>query len=274
MTSSRIILRLAAVLICLLSIIPTRADTALFIGNSYTYGGGDKGVQKLGVPKLVAAIAEAKGRRLETDSVVKGGKDLGYHLAQPETAAAIAAKKRDWLVLQDLSLKAIQPGGMESHLASTEALYRLFRATSPEASVVLYQTWPRGPLNIMHRGAADGPAKMFGSIRSLYAASAEKLEAIDPGTQVRLAPVGEAFMLCLARHPEINPYSEDNHHASAAGSYLSALVLYAMIFSDDPTGATHSFLGVEIDAAQAVALQAIAAEVTAPARSANKTGAK
>lgn len=258
-----ILLCRTGVLIALLSTIPAHADTALFIGNSYTYGGGDKTVQKLGVPRLVAAIAEAKGRALETTSIVKGGKDLGYHLAQPETAATIAAKKRDWLVLQDLSLKFSKGGGLEAHLADTESFYRLFRATAPDARVVLYQTWPRGPLNHMYRGADDGPAKMFPSIRALYAASAEKLEAIDPGDQVRVAPVGEAFMLCLARHPGINPYSEDHHHASSAGSYLAALVLYATIFSDDPVGATRSFPGVEIDAATAETLQRIAAEVTA-----------
>lgn len=272
MTTLRLSLRrIVGVLIFLGAIISAHADTALFIGNSYTYGAGDKAVQKLGVPGLVAAIAESKGHQLETSSVTKGGKDLGYHLAQPETAAALSAKKRDWLVLQDLSTKAVQPGGMEAHLAQTEKLYRLFRATSTNGRVVLYQTWPRGPLNTMYRDAADGPAKMFASIKSLYAASAQKLEAIDPGDQVRIAPVGEAFVLCMARHPEINLYSEDNHHASAAGSYLSSLVLYATLFSDAPTGATRTFPGLEIAADQAAVLQGIANEVTAPPRSAAKS---
>lgn len=274
MTFPRFSLCLAGALLAFSPLHSARADTALFIGNSYTYGGGDKAVQKLGVPGLVAAIAKAKGRQLETDSVLKGGKDLGYHLAQPQTADVIAAKKRDWLVLQDLSLKFVKAGGKEAHLADTEAFYRLFRATSPEASVVLYQTWPRGPRNVMHRGAADGPEKMFRSIQSLYAASAEKLEGIDPGAQVRVAPVGEAFMLCLARHPDLDLYSEDQHHAGAAGSYLAALVLYATIFSDDPTGAPRTFPGVEIDETRAAALQRIAAEITAPSRPSPPSGSK
>jgi hypothetical protein len=262
-TPEFLVIRMFRVLILFGAIISAHAETALFIGNSYTYGAGDKAVQKLGVPGLVAAIAEAKGRHLDAASVTKGGKDLGYHLAQPETSAAISAKTRDWLVLQDLSTKAVQPGGMEAHLEQTESLYHLFRTTSPKGSVVLYQTWPRGPLNTMYRGAADGPAKMFASIKSLYAASAKKLEAIDPGDQIRIAPVGEAFVLCMARHPEINLYSEDNHHASAAGSYLSSLVLYATLFSDAPTGATRVFSGLEIAADQAAILQGIANEVTA-----------
>src|SRR5438105_3010113 len=90
------------------------AEDILFIGNSFTYGAGDKAIQEHGgVPKLVEAIAASKGRTIQTMMVVAGGKDWGFHLAQPNTATALSAKKWDFVVLQDLSTKATHVGNRE-----------------------------------------------------------------------------------------------------------------------------------------------------------------
>ena len=97
-----------------------------------------------------------------------------------------------------------------------------------------------------------------------YTDLSHRLEALEPGEQVRLAPVGRAFARCVEKYPEVNLYSEDKHHANAQGSYLAALVIYATMFGDSPLGAPREFFGVNLTPDTAKKLQQIAAEVVSP----------
>ena len=68
-------------------------ETILFFGNSYTYADKAPAVEKLGgVPKLVEAIAAAKGKQTETTMVTKAGKDWAWHLQQTSTEKALTAR--------------------------------------------------------------------------------------------------------------------------------------------------------------------------------------
>ncbi len=247
---------------------PVKSEDILFFGNSYTNGSGDVEVAKLGVPKLVQAIALAKGRPIATEKVVAGGKDWGFHLLQPQTADVLTAKKWDWVVLQDHSTKPTRVGSVEEHVRNGEEFYRRIHAESPAAKILLYETWARAAGNSMYgsRGFSS-PEDMTGELHQGYAASEAGMEALEAGEQVMVAPVGQAFALSLKKHPELILHAEDKHHASALGSYLAALVLYATLFQDSPVGAVASFPGVEIDPAEALKLQQIAEEVTSPLRS-------
>src|SRR5438309_1637268 len=90
------------------------AEDILFIGNSFTFGAGDQAIQKYGgIPKLVEAIAASKGKTVTTMMVAVGGKDWGFHLQQPKTAEALAARKWDWVVLQDFSTKPTHLGKLD-----------------------------------------------------------------------------------------------------------------------------------------------------------------
>ena len=48
-------------------------------------------------------------------------------------------------------------------------------------------------------------------------------------TDARFVPVGAAWQLARARHPEIELYAEDGGHASPAGTYLAACVFCAVL---------------------------------------------
>lgn len=242
------------------------AEKILFIGNSYTFAALAPGAGKLGgVPKLFEAIAASKGKSTEVGMIAAGGKDLEYHLHQNATETVLKAKQWDFVVLQDHSMKTTHLGNLRESLATGEIFYKKIRSYSPHAKIVLYETWARGKGNCFYTGTSSKSSfvdadQMMAEIEKGYAQLDDHLEAIDPGEQSRLAPVGEAFALCQKRYPAIDLYSCDHHHASEQGYYLSALVIYATIFHDSPLGACYQFPGLRFDPSTAEKLQRIAAE--------------
>lgn len=244
----------------------------LFIGNSYTYCANEPDVQKLGgVPKLVELIAASKGRSISTEMLAAGGKDLGFHLQQPETERKVWSKKWDGVVLQDSSIKATRMGNAAEFFKNGATFYRLIRKLAPDARIVLYETWARGEASPVYSTtpkpkAFMNPAEMTSEVVRNYTEQERRLESLDPGEQVALAPVGAAFQLCKDTYPELSLYTKDNHHANAAGIYLSALVLYTTLSGDSPIGATHHFPGVKIPSDVAMHLQEIAETAVATPR--------
>jgi uncharacterized protein DUF4886 len=252
-----------------LSSLALSADDILFIGNSFTFGEGDAQVKEDGgVPKLVEAIATAKGKSAITGMVTTGGKDWGFHLANPATDTALKSKPWGWVVIQDYSTKATHVGNVDEFMKNGEAFSDRIAQESPQAKIVLYETWALDARNPIFTGTSDpkhfaNPGEMIGEIIKNYTSLQTTLQARDSTRQVALAPVGEAFSRCHQEHPEINLNAKDLKHASQDGSYLSALVIYATLFHDSPKGATRTFPGFTVDANESDSLQAVAAEVTA-----------
>lgn len=244
------------------------AEEALFIGNSFTFGAGSKGIQEHGgVPKLVEVIAAAKGKSISTHMLTVGGKDFAFHLKQPKTDENLKLKKWNRVVLQGYSLEATHLGKPEEFSKNGEIFYRRIRETSPNAKIVLYETWARATGHQLYSGTSTpqtflDPAEMNREVQDNYTKLAQLLESLEPGTQVELAPVGLAFARCLEKYPDLVLHSSDKYHASSEGSYLAALVLYATIFQDSPAGAPHEFFGVSLKADVATKLQEIATDVT------------
>ena len=262
---------IALLVVCLCSTAGLRADDALFIGNSYTYGGPVMFITNHGgVPKLVEAIAASKGRKISTLMLTAGGKDLGYHLAQPKTDEDLKAKAWDWVVLQDFSTEATHVGGkLDDFFKNGETFCKRIMAADPKAKIVLYETWARPKGSEFYSGTSTpktftDPAEMNAEIQKNYTELFKRLEVIDPGTQLEFAPVGLAFQRSLEKYPEINLSYSDLHHASVEGNYLAALVIYATIYQDSPKGATREFFGTSLDAGVAAKLQEIADEVAGP----------
>lgn len=248
----------------------SHADDALFIGNSYTYGGPEQTVNSHGgVPKIVEAIATSKGKKLDTLMLTVGGKDWTFHLARPETDTDIKLKKWNWVILQDFSTEATHAGKPDDFAKNGVEFYKRIMANSKDTKVVLYETWSRPKGSPFYTGKDSDKtfvdiAEMDGEIQKNYHELAKKLEEIDPGNQVLFAPVGEAFTLCRAKYPDISLNYSDLHHASLEGDYLAALVIYATLYGDSPKGATHEFFGKTLDPDVATKLQEIAVTATTP----------
>lgn len=248
-----------------LSVASLSADDVLFIGNSFTYGG--KPLREHGgVPRIVETIAKAKGKDINTLLIATGGKTWDYHLAQEKTQKALR-EKWDWIVLQDNSSRPTRVGNLEGFFNDGKTFAKLIREHSPETGIILYETWARSPGHSFYLPTENekpkfrDPAEMLSELQSAYGKLQKEIKSTYPHAETRVAPVGQAFALCQQRHPEINLYSKDLYHADPLGSYLAALVIYATIYQDDPTGGPLEFEGFSVDADTAAKLQAIAREI-------------
>ena len=246
---------------------PARADDILFIGNSFTFGALAPVVRlNGGVPGLFAEIAVAKGKQVITSAVTAGGKDWSYHLAQPATDKALDAKAWTWVVLQDYSSRPTRAGDVEQFMHDGETFSDRIAQTSPQAGIILYETWarPPGPFYQTPPGnALSGPQQMMEDLHQSYARLCDNLTARNKYREVRVAQVGTAFARCATEAPAINLNAIDQHHATAEGYYLAALVIYETVYHDSARGAPIRFFhdALTIPTTDADKLQAIADEV-------------
>jgi hypothetical protein len=247
---------------------PLRADDVLFIGNSFTFGGSALVVQRNGgVPKLFEAIARAKGHQVTAFAVTAGGQDWSYHLAQPKTEKALMAKVWTWVVLQDLSTRPTQIGDEAKFLADGETFSDRIAQHSPNAGIVLYETWarPAGKFYETPPGNAftGGPAQMMAQLLLSYDNLSGDLAAKNATRPVRVARVGTAFARIKSEYPGIVVDAQDQHHATAAGYYEAALLMDEAIYDESVKGAPNTFFNgaLVIPPDEAAKLQSVADEV-------------
>jgi len=208
-----------------------------FIGNSLTYVND--------VPGMLQALADSAGdERLAVASLALPNYALIDHWTDGIAQREIARGGWGWVVLQ----QGWTPPGI--YRDTLRLATRNFAAEIAKvgARTALYQTWPPS-----HR-----PGEFAGSIESYEVAAA------DVGGVV--FPVARAWLATWERDPSIVLYS-DGLHASVAGSYLAALVMYARIFDRTPVGLpaairTRAGITLRVDAGLARTLQDAAASVT------------
>ncbi len=224
------------------------AEDILFIGNSYTFAAQAPAVEAHGgVPKLFEEISRAKGKHVTTDSLTAPGKDWSYHLVQPATDTALGSRKWDWVVLQNYSTSATQAGNTEKFLSDGDTFSDRIAKNSPGAGILLYETWARPTGKFYQQGPGkilSGPARMLEEIQQSYEHLRSDLESRDshyPHRVVRVAKVGTAFARAQLQFPGIELIAGDQHHATAEGYYLAALVIYETLYQESAKGAPSSF---------------------------------
>lgn len=77
-----------------------------------------------------------------------------------------------------------------------------------------------------------------------------------------VAPIGQAWDLALARHPEVVLYADDGNHSSPAGAFLTALVLQATMTGVSPLDLP-ALPGIGVDDGTQALLRAVAADAVA-----------
>ncbi len=177
----------------------------LFIGNSLTYVND--------VPSMVAAIGRQVGDRdIAVAMVAFPNYALEDHWTEGTATRALAQQDWEFVVMQQ------GPSSLPENRVFLEEWTRRFapviRAAGGEP--VLYQVWPQ----VLRRG--DAPAVLLS-----YANAAAAVRG-------RLAPAGAAWDSVLASPHPLALYSSDGLHASAYGSWLAAVVIYATVRRIDP----------------------------------------
>jgi hypothetical protein len=252
---------------------PARARSILFVGNSFTHGAHSavrnwhassvrdlNGAGYGGVPALFKAFTEQVGLAYDVSLETQGGKTLGFHY---DERRQLLDRGWDVVVLQELStLDKDRPGDASGYRRDVSRLASMFRARNPDARIHLMSTWTRADQTYKPDGHWFGKpvARMALDLR----AAAEGARKATPGIS-GILPVGEAWNRAFAQgiadpNPydglafgQVNLWSYDHYHASVAGSYLEALVVFGAI-----TGVNPTTLGAKERAADELGLGAVA----------------
>jgi hypothetical protein len=246
-----------------------RAQTILFVGNSFTFGANSpvwhyradsvtdlnhEGVG--GVPALFRLFAAEAGLAYDVSLETAPGKSLQWHW---DNRRALIDRAWDHVVMQDYStLDAAAPGNPASLIEYAARLSRLMLARNAQAHLSLTATWSRPDQVYLPAGHWYGQpiAQMARDIRRAY----DQAAAAAPAP-VKVHPVGEGFTCAItAGVADPNPYdgiafgqidlwSWDHYHASTAGYYLEALIVFADVTGRDPRS-----LGAHETAAQELGL--------------------
>lgn len=95
------------------------------------------------------------------------------------------------------------------------------------ARIFLYQTWGRKEPNEILEKHGWTHRSMTEKLARAYTLAAKTLGC-------GRVPVGDAFSDINGHFPQIELYSKDHSHPSAAGSYLAALCHFAVLFGQSP----------------------------------------
>jgi hypothetical protein len=178
------------------------AASVLFIGNSLTAGND--------LPRMVAGIAAADGKKLRYEVLAVPNSSLEDHLAAPEALRAIRRGGWGAVVLQQ---------GPSAQPVSRAVLIRDARRFADEiraagARPALLMVWPV-------RGHS------FDAVSASYREAATKSGSL-------IIPAGEAWRIALRMDATLPLYSADGFHPSPAGTYLAALTAYRALFDRLP----------------------------------------
>ena len=204
----------------------TDSTRVLFIGNSYIYYNN--------LPQLFAEVAASKGHYVDAEMAVRDGARLLEHAADQEIGKRIREGDWDYVVLQEQSTLggSIADGRLEGadingFFEAARSLHAAIKASG--AQTVFHLTWAR-----------KHSPQMLDDLVAAYEQIASELDA-------EVAPVGKAWAVANAEVPSANLYLADDSHPSSAGSYLSAVTLYATLFDESPKNALTTIIGHPVE---------------------------
>ncbi len=256
----------------------------LFIGNSFTYGANSPAmhyhadtVHDLnnegigGVPALFKAFTQEAGLDYDVSLETSGGKNFDYHYTEK---LGLIDRPWDVVVMQGYSTLDAKTPGDPTNLAKYGALLAdVFHKRNPGVTLWLDATWSRPDQTYPATGHWYGQPieQMALDVRKGY----DVAKSASPWFKGVL-PVGQAFNLAIKDGvADPNPYdgigfdqldlwSWDHYHASAAGYYLEALVEFGAITGKNPAvfGAHEPCAAdMGLSPTQAVALQKVAHDI-------------
>lgn len=109
--------------------------------------------------------------------------------------------------------------------SDTKELVARARTYSPEARIILEQTWSYEHFN------CGG----FGSLEQFDMYATKGVNAIARKARTEVSPIAQAFIMAREVCPEVELLASDRHHQSQYGAYLKACVNY-LLLSGKPFG--------------------------------------
>jgi hypothetical protein len=263
--------------------------SVLFIGNSFTFGFGsavrfhrantvtdlnDEGIG--GVPALFKSFADQSGLAYDVYLETRGGSGFEFHLE--EKRDVIGARPWDLVVMHGQStLDLDKPGDPTKFLATGQELATFLHRLNPAVEIYMTATWSRADEAYPNDGAWFGKPieAMALDVRAAY----DEVASRAPGVK-SVNPVGEAWTRAMQTSvADANPYdgiaagqlnlwTYDHYHASTAGYYLEALVVFGNATGRDPrslgpgecSGFELGLAAAEVGALQQVAYDQLAAD--------------
>jgi hypothetical protein len=204
--------------------------SVLFLGNSYT------SVNNL--PLLVQNIAKANGDTLDFDVNAPGGQTFKQHTENATSLSKINSKQWDFVILQAQSQEPSFPPQQVATQTTPYALRldSLIHANYLCTKTVFYETWGRkngDPNNCQYYSPLCTYNGMQDRLQSSYKLFADSCKAI-------VAPAGEAWRSSITSNPTLNLYQSDESHPSIEGSYLTACVIYEVLFGKTAVNNTYT----------------------------------
>jgi hypothetical protein len=255
--------------------------SVLFIGNSFTFADGSavrfyradtvtdlNGQGQGGVPALFRSFANQAGLDYEVSLETQPGSGLDFHLANRREL--LTGRAWDTVVMHGQStLDFDKPGDPRKLVDTTARMAALLRERNPRVEIYLLATWSRADQTYRSSGPWTGKAidVMARDVRAAYDLAAKQAAAHG------VLPVGEAWTRAMQTGvADANPYdgieaeklnlwTYDHYHASVAGSYLEALVVFGGLTGRDPRSLGDiecSAFELGLSRAQAKALQQVA----------------
>lgn len=178
----------------------------LLIGNSFTYwrGGLDRHLKTL-------SRSMALKPDYQTKAVTRGGASLEVMWKRTSAAAEIKKGNYDIVILQE----DLPETTVESFRIYSKKFVDLVRQMG--ARPILFMTWDYKRLNwISMEEIADAHLELSRKLK------------------VEVAPVGVGWALSKKRRPDLDMYEKDAEHPSAAGMFLSLLVIESTISGKSP----------------------------------------
>ena len=199
----------------------SNAKRVLFIGNSYTFYND--------MPELVKNCALSTGDSMTTDQSTISGYTWKQHSTNDVTNSKIKQGGFDYVVLQANSLEFTYDDNTvnTSTLPYGRYLDSLAHKYNPCAQTIFYNTWGRkngsnGQTYLRQDTLIEQRYKTFANTRSAM-----------------VSPVGPVRRYLRTNNPSLELYIADESHPTLAGSFVSAVSFYTVIFRKDPTLMTY-----------------------------------
>ncbi|MFB6262533.1 MAG: DUF4886 domain-containing protein, partial [Bradymonadaceae bacterium] len=148
-----------------------------------------------------------------------------------------ALRRHEWdaVVLQNQSTRPAM--NASAFQADVRALAERIRGRN--ARPILFGTWARASWNGLYErsGFPSSPGRLRRALRSAFE-RAEQVEGVE------VAPVTEAFFRFRRQHPTPPLHGRDGNHATPAGAYLAACVIYGTLTGREVASADVSVHGL------------------------------